>query len=200
MMSYQSRLQKMTKEELVGALEQIAGLDLTKQERTMLQMMLVGPLVMKDPELALTRFSKDLGEDTGSMGWQLSSALGEWAKKDPAAATAWFDREIAAGTFDSKSLDGRSHYRNTFEANLIAQLISKDPAAAEARIAKLPADQRMEVLQARGFTQLKKADQAAFASLVRGHVSEEERIGIFGEAASNVAMQGKLEDIFGISR
>jgi hypothetical protein len=194
MMSFQSRLQKMDKDELVAALEQIAALDLADEERMMLQAMLLGPLVTKDPELALTRFSKQLGDESNGIGWQLASALGQWAKKDASAATAWFEKEIASGTFDSKSLDGKNRIRTMFESNLVAQLLSHDPAAAEARVAALLADQRKEVLDGFGFMQLKKSDQAAFASLVRGQVSEKERIDIFGKAASKAAMQGGLEN------
>ncbi len=196
MMSLQSRLQKMSKEELVAALDEIAALDIDETQRTMLQTMLIGPLIQKDPEFALTRFSKNLGDEEMGMGWQLSSALGEWAKKDPAAATAWFDREIAAGTFDSKSLDGKNRMRTMFESSLVAMLISKDPAAAEARVAALPADQRKEALNGFGFgmRQMKETDHAAFAALVRSQVTQKERIEIFGESASNAAMHGSLED------
>lgn len=194
MMSFQSRLQKMDKEELVAALEQIAALDLADEERMMLHAMVLGPLVTKDPELALTRFSKQLNDEGNGIGWQLASALGEWAKKDALAASAWFEKEIAAGTFDSKSLDGKNHIRTMFESNLVAQLLSNDPAAAEARVAALPADQRKEVLNGFGFMQLKEADQAAFATLVRGQVSEKERIDIFGKAASMAATHGSLND------
>jgi len=194
MMSFQSRLQKMDKDELAAALDQITALKLADEERMMLQAMLLGPLATKDPEFALTRFSKHLGDEANGMGWQLASALGQWAKKDAAAATAWFEKEIATGTFDSKSLDGKNRVRTTFESNLVSQLLSVDPVAAEARVAALPANQRKEVLGGFGFGQLKEADQVAFAALVRGQVSEKERIEIFGETASNAASHGSLKD------
>lgn len=195
MMSFQSKLQKMDKDELLAALDHIQTLELGEEERMMLEAMLVGPLAQKDPELLLNRFSDRLGDERTGMSWQLANALGEWAKKDQAAAIAWFEKEIAAGTFDSKSLDGKSIIRLHFETSLITQLISTDPAAAEARIAALPSDQRKDALKGFGFQQLKEEDQAAYADLVRANLSEEERYEVFGQQASMIAMMGNLDKV-----
>jgi len=65
--------------------------------RTMLESMIINPLVEKDPELALTRFIGRLDDDRGQMRWQLSRALKNWMEKDPAKAQVWFDQQIAAG-------------------------------------------------------------------------------------------------------
>ena len=195
MMSFQSKLRKMDKEQLLAALDQIQALDLGDEERSMLESMLIGPLAEKDPELVLNRFSSRLGDDTNGMSWQLANALGEWAKKDQAAAIAWLDKEIAAGTFDSKSLDGKSQMRLNFEKNLIAQLISTDPGAAEARIAALPADQRKDALNGYQFRGLKHEEQAAYADLVRSSLREEERYEVFGQQASMIASMGDFEKV-----
>ena len=70
----------------------------------------------------------------------------QWAKKDPAAAIAWFDQQIAAGKFDSKSLDGKSQSRNPvrrcFDLHI---LLGSDPEAAALRLGAMPEDQRDEV-------------------------------------------------------
>jgi len=195
MMSFQSRLRKMDKDQLLAALDQIEALELGDDERMMLEAMLIGPLAEKDPELLLNRFSERIGDERNGMSWQLANALGEWAKKDRAAAIVWFDKEIAAGTFDSKSLDGKSQVRLSFETNLIAQLLSTDPEAAGARIAALPADQRKDALNGYGFQQLKAEGQAAYADLVRTHLPEDERYEVFGQQASMIAMMGSLEKV-----
>lgn len=195
MMSFQTKLQKMDKNQLLAALDQIQALELDEEARRTLESMLVGPLAQKDPELVLNRFSDRLNDETSGMGWQLASALGVWAKKDRAAAIAWFDKEIAAGTFDSKSLDGKSHIRLSFETNLITELISTDLAAAEARLAALPADQRKDLFSGFGFQRLKGEDQAAYANLVRTNLSEEERYEVFGQQASMIAMMGNLDKV-----
>jgi hypothetical protein len=195
MMSFQSRLQKMDTDQLLSAIDQIKELELAAVERMMLESMLIAPLAEKDPELLLNRFSGRLGDDKNAMGWQLAAALGKWAKKDQAAAIAWFDKQIAAGAFDSKSLDGKSSIRLNFETSLIAQLISTDPSAAGTRIAALPADQRKDALDGFGFRGLNEEGHAAYADLVRTHLSEEERYEVFGEQASMIASMGGLEKV-----
>lgn len=195
MMSFQSKLRKMDKEQLLAALDQIQALELGDDERMMLEAMLIGPLAEKDPELVLDRFSNRLGDDRNGMSWQLANALGEWAKKDQAAAIAWFDKEIAAGTFDSKSLDGKSQLRLNFETNLIAQLISTDPAAAAARIAALPPDQRKDALGSWQFRKLKDEEQAAYADLVRASLPEAERYEVFAQQASMIVSMGDYEKV-----
>lgn len=119
MIRLQQRIQSMSREELVGGLEEIAALDLPADERSTLEQMLIGPLVEKDPEFALTHFIDRLGDDRSGISWQLSNGLHEWAKKEPGRASAWFDQQIAEGKFDSKALDGRSRARNQFESTMI---------------------------------------------------------------------------------
>ncbi len=187
MMRFQQRLQSMSKEELVAALDEIAALDLPAESRAMLEQMLIGPLVRKDPELALSRFTDRLQDDHGGMGWQLSNALQEWAEKDPAKAAAWFDRQIAAGTFDSKSLDGKSRSRNQFEGALIKVLLASDPAAAALRLGAMPEDQRGDVLSNFSARQLiKEEDQMAFAKLVRDQVPEKDQAETLAHQASRL--------------
>ena len=186
MVRLQQRLQAMTKEELVTALDEIAALDLPADARTMLEHMLIGPLVQKDPEFALTRYIDRLQDRSGGMGWQLANAMQEWAEKDPAKATAWFDQQIAAGKFDSKSLDGKSGSRNQFEGALINVLLGTAPDDASRRLGAMPEDQRAEVLGEYSFQQLKEDNQLAFATLVRGQLPENEQAKILAQQASRL--------------
>ncbi len=186
MMRFQQRLQAMSKEELVTALEEIAALDLPAESRNMLEQMILGPLVEKDPELALTRFIDRLQDNNGSLSWQLSNAMQGWAKKDPVAATTWFDQQIAAGKFDSKSLDGKSQSRLHFEGSLTYVLLSSDPDAAGRRLAGLPADQRDEALSQFSRHPLEENDQLAFANLVRNQVPEKEQARALAQQASRL--------------
>ena len=185
MMRLQQRLQAMSTEELVASLDEIAALDLPSESRVLLEQMLLGLLSEKDPELALTKFIGRLETNQGSM-LQLSAALGKWLEKDPAKATAWFDREIAAGTFEAKALDGRSRSRIQFEGATIAFLLASDAAAAARRLVALPADQRDDVLSQYSFQQLKEEDQVAFAKLVRGQIPED------GQAKALARQVGRL--------
>lgn len=190
MMDFQQRLSGMTGDEIVAAFDEIQALGLEEDERSLLEEMLIEPLIEKDPELALARFVDRIGNDDDGVAWQLSAAMGNWAKKDLTAATAWFDRQIAAGVFDSRSLDGRSQARLEFEAALAAELLGSDSAEAGQRIAALPEDQRREALEQISFSELSPAAQAAYAGLVRSLVPQDERAGSFTHVISELVPDG----------
>jgi hypothetical protein len=183
----QQRLQAMTQQELVAALDEIAALDLLKESHGMLEQMLIGSLSGKDPELVLTKFIARLQESDGTFIWHFSYAMQEFAKKDPAKATAWLDQQISAGTLDSKSLDGKSQSRLQFEGSLLSVLMVSDPDAAGLRLGGMPGDQRREIISQFQFHQLKEDDQPAFAKLVRDQLPEEDQGSALGRLASQVA-------------
>lgn len=187
MIRLQQRIQAMSRDEIVAALDEIAVLDLPDESRAMLEQTLIGPLCQKDPEFALTRYIDRMNEARGTMSWQLSNAMKEWTVKDPASALSWFDRQIAAGKFDSKSLDGRSQSRMQFEGVVIGTLLSTNPSGAASRLKALPEDQRAEVLQNYAGNAVKEDDQLAFANLARGQLSEEEQGKAIGQQASRLA-------------
>lgn len=197
MIRFQQRVQSMEKEEIVAALDEIAGLELPDQSRQMLEQMLIGQLCQKDPELALTRYLDRLSDERGAMSWQLSNAMKEWTKKDPAKAIAWFDKQIAAGKFDSKSLDGKSRPRMQFEGALIANLLSSDAAAAAARLEALPENQRGELLRHYSSNDLKDEDQLTYANLVRGEVPEADRNATLAQIAGREAHGDGYTDVTG---
>ncbi|MEO7101672.1 MAG: hypothetical protein ABI162_20140 [Luteolibacter sp.] len=192
---FQQRLEKMTKEEMVAAMDEIAAMNLPADARAALEAMIIEPLIKADPELALTRFADRIQSDPDGVGWQLSNALKEWAKNDLSAATAWFDKQIADGTFDSKSLDGRSDTRLQFEGALLESLLGSDPDAAARRLAELPEDQRREVLQQLSFDELTPEQRNAYAQLVRGLVPQDEREGSFAHIASELVDQGGFSEV-----
>ncbi len=195
MMNFQQRLDKMTTEEMADALDQIASLDLPSATRSMLESMIIDPLIAQDPELALQRFGDRIQSDPDGVGWQLSNALKEWAKTDLSAATAWFDKQIADGNFESKSLDGRSDMRLQFEGALMESLLSSDPDAAARRLAELPEDQRREVLQQIPFGEISEQSRKAYADLVRGLVPADEREGSFAHIATELVGSGGYSDV-----
>ncbi len=195
MMRLQQRLSEMDGKELSAALEEIATLDLSAEARKMLEHALIGMLAQKSPQEALTRFADRLHDREGGLVWQLSSAMRIWAKEDPAAAIAWFDREIANGTFDSKSLDGKSRARLQFEAALVSDLVESDPDGARERVAALPADQRQELLQQMSNGQ-ERVDPAKYANLVRTSLDDENQVSAtFASAATRHVHQGGYEGV-----
>jgi hypothetical protein len=195
MLRLQQQIQSMSVEEILSAFDEIAALDLPDHDRIVLEQMLVGPLALKSPETALNKFVDRLQENNGSWTWQLSNALKGWAQQDLPAATAWFDKQIAAGTFDSKSLDGRSDARINFEGAFIASILGKDPATAGARLSALPVNQRAQVLQNHELANLPEKDHPAFAALVREQIPEKEQAGTLAYSVSRIAAQKGYADV-----
>ncbi|QTN32494.1 hypothetical protein HZ994_09185 [Akkermansiaceae bacterium] len=195
LMSLQRRLMGMNAAELIKALDEIAALDLDEGARLKLEGMVIGPLSEKEPELVLERFKGRLSGATGWMSWQLSEALGSWAKKDLSAATAWLDREIVAGTFLAKSLDGKNQALLQFEGKLLSLLISTDASAAEARVAALPEHLRKELFNNFGHRELKESDQKAFAELLRKQLPADDALDRLGSQASVLAKLGEMEKV-----
>lgn len=189
MIRLQQRVQAMTRDELVSALNEIDALDLPGDSRDQLEQMLFGPLSQKDPEFALSRYIDRLNDDSNGFVWQLSNAMRVWTDKDPAAATTWFDDQIAAGKFGSKSLDGKSISRMRFEGSLIGALLSTDTAAASGRLQALPEDQRKEVLENHAGNSIKEKDQLAFADLVRQELPENDQIEVIAQQSSRMAWE-----------
>ena len=185
-LNFQQELAGMTQEEMTAALDEIAALDLSDEARESLESLILAPLIRENPQLALEKFGDRIGSESSSIGWQLSAALRDWAKQDLAGATAWFDRQIADGKFDSKTLDGRSEERTRFEAALMQSLLTSDPNAAGQRLANIPEDQRREVLEQIAFPELGPQDQRTYAELVRQLVPQDERAGSFAHIASEL--------------
>jgi hypothetical protein len=168
----------LSREELSSALDEIATLDLPHKPRQRLQILLLIPLREKDPEYALTHYFSLMENHNTQMTWQMGRAMAGWAGKNPTAATAWFDQQIAAGKFDSKSLDGKREVRLQFEGSLIVGLISSDPAAAASRLKSLPEDQRAASLKSTEYT-IKDEEQLAYANLIRNGLPETAQIEAF---------------------
>lgn len=189
------RIEKMSDDEMLAALDEIAGLELSPEDRTVLESMIIDPLIEKNPELALMHLGDRIQSDPDGVGWQLSSALKQWAKGDLGAATAWFDKQIADGTFDSKSLDGRSEMRLQFEGALLESLLGTDPEAASRRIAAIPEDQRREILQQLSFDELSPTERNSYTAMIRNLVPEDEREGSFAYIASELVTDGGFSEV-----
>lgn len=186
----QQRLQTMTPQDIVAALDEIALLDLSAAARALLERVLLQPLMQKDPALALARFIDRLQTQDAALGGQLASALRDWARNDATKADAWLDEQIAAGKFESKSLDGRSQSRMLFEGSLIGVLLTSNPSAAARRLAALPEDQRADVIGTFSINSLKDDSLQAFARLVREQVPANDRARAFALQTAQRAAQG----------
>ncbi|RFC46748.1 MAG: hypothetical protein DUW69_001610 [Verrucomicrobia bacterium] len=195
MVHLQQRLQSMTREELVAALDKIATLGLPNTSRAILEPWILAPLIDQDPALVLTRFTTRLGDPDEAMHQQLAAALKAYAKSDPRKAVAWFDQQVAAGGFESSALNGRSQTRLQFEGALLGVLLSADPSAAAGRLAALPEDQRAEAIGNAALDPGAAADLILFAKLVRSQVPAAEQSAAFARQAGQWAVQGDYASV-----
>jgi hypothetical protein len=195
MVELQKTLRTLSVDEILTGLDEIQTLDLSETLKRQLEATLAGILAEKDPQAALTRFAPRLSQGDGMISWQLASALKQWSIKDPTAAAAWMDQQIAAGTFQSKSLDGNNRARQMFEASLIQSLISTDPAAAAARLTTLPENQRAAIFEQGMFFQLKPGQSKPIAELIRAHVPGDKHAQTLILMVSHTVHQGGLERV-----
>ncbi|GAA5125227.1 hypothetical protein JIN84_13795 [Luteolibacter yonseiensis] len=197
MIDFQLRLAGMAREELIAALDEISTLDLSDAERGALEQKILEFLVKKDPQYALDRFVDRIESEPDTIGWQLSNAMKEWAKKDRASAGAWLDSQIAGGKFESRTLDGNSEMRVQFESGLLESILGSDLTAAGNRLAALPEDQRREVLENLSFPELSAGEQKSYAALVRQLVPADEREGSFAHIADQLVDENGYDKVSG---
>jgi hypothetical protein len=115
---------------ILAALGELDGLELPDASRAELQRMLLDALARKNPGLACQHFIDQADGRPFALTWPLKQAFEAWLKRDPAVANAWLDQQLAAGTLDGKSLDGKDPIRLQMQAASLYSLIASDPAAA----------------------------------------------------------------------
>jgi len=192
--SLREKLSAMSGPELNAALAEIAVLGMSQMDRGELKSWMLLRLKQKAPELYMDHCMDRIHDSRGSLSWEFPNAFEQWAGKDPAAATAWFTRQIAAGKFESKSLEGKYTTRLDFEARLLPGLLAIDPAAVKRRITALPEDQRKLLFQ-QGYTRLQPGSEKSFTSLVREYVPEKQQPSAFTSAAKTMLHQGGYEKV-----
>ena len=197
MMRIRRMLMEMSAEELDAQLDEITRLDLDDMARKQLQGMILGALAEKDPKRVMERFEQEPADENSAGRWSVPMALGKWAEKEPAAAAAWLDQQIAAGKFESKALDGKNQERLRFEGVLVTQLLKTDTAAASARVAGLPEDQREEFFQQGFFFQVTPESESSYTKLVRDSLPAGKVGGVLANTAGNLAQQGGYERVDG---
>lgn len=130
---------EMSGDELVTAYTLMASLPVDAPFRNYLESLMLDELKKKNPEFAFSQLiAKCQNEDTGPIKM---GDFDEWLERDPAAATTWYESQIAAQVFD-KTLDGKTPNFVPFEAAFLMSLLASDPAAAEQRMNNIPPDLR----------------------------------------------------------
>ncbi len=166
----QKILAEMSNDELIAAYHEINVLPSRPINRWHLEDEMLKILEWKNPEFAfsqhIARFENNDKITSGIARFSL------WLERDPAAATAWYESEVAKGTFD-KNLDNNPRLRQPFEAGFIRSLLTSDPAAAERRMNQIPPDQRKELVVF--YLKASENDPKALIDLIRKTVSKEEQ-------------------------
>ena len=180
LIALQRRLAKMSPQELVDALDEIARLGLPADGRGRLEHMIIKLLIKQDPEMALTYYADHLHGNF--FGWGpvlIPDAFRSFGETNLTAATAWFDKQIAEGKFDLRSLDYGNEGWRMFEGILLNQMLKADPGLAAGRLSSHPEDQRAQVLQSVWNVAQDAERSKAYADLVRTLVPADQQEACF---------------------
>lgn len=168
---------------LLAGLDEIERMGLAADMRRRLEASLLNLLAEKDPASMLTRFQDRL---RGEVDWQFSHAFRTWLGKDRGAALAWFDARVAAGDFESKSLDGKSPAHEQFESAAISSLLASDPAAVGGRLAAWPESERRQLIS-QAISSLTPESDSDYAALVRSQLPQDQQSAILSQRASHLS-------------
>jgi hypothetical protein len=164
---------EMSGDELARAYTQMASLPVDAPFRNYLESLMLDQLKEKNPEFAFSQLlAKCQNEDTGPIKM---GDFDEWLARDPAAASTWYQSQIAANVFD-KTLDGKTPNLVPFEAAFIMSLLASDPAAAEQRMNNIPQDLRASL--GAYVWDVPKENSKAFVDLLRESMPMEEYMAI----------------------
>jgi hypothetical protein len=186
----------MTPDETIALLDEIAALDLPEKSFEDLRWTLLDSLARKDPEMALKLIAERDLIDTLQFGSLIPNAISAWARNDSAAAAAWVDQLIDAGTFESKRLDGVNYTRQNLESALLGPLLTSFPEDAARRLTALPEDQRGSVLQTYfQYNQFGDDQLTANAELIRTYVPLEDQAQMIGSQAAQLFEPGDFSAV-----
>lgn len=188
---FQRRLANMTPQEMADVLDEIARSGMSAKGRHRLESMIIEKLIALDPAMAFSRFADRIGDRHG-VGVFLTNAFGKWAESDVAAATEWFDKAIAEGRFDLKSLDDSHDMRQAFEGTLMNHLLNTDTALASQRISGLSVDQRAGVMKSLEIWNPSTEYCSAYGNIVRSLIPSDQQKECF--ASVGHVLRADLED------
>jgi hypothetical protein len=189
-MRFRQRMDAMSTAEIIATLDEIAALDLPHKVRENLEWTLLDAMARKDPAAALGLIESRGLMKSALYEYLISGTLQVWAQKDTAAAADWFDEQIAAGTFDSKALNGVSSSRQILETAFIRMLLGSSPEAAARRLAALPEDQRGDVMHMYDMSSVPEEIHVAHADLIRAQVPEKDQAETIASQMTNLVKRG----------
>ncbi|GAA5128285.1 sigma-70 family RNA polymerase sigma factor [Luteolibacter yonseiensis] len=183
----EKRLGEMTQEDLLAGIDDISSLDTTREMKESMEEALLRVLGGKFPEFAVVSLIRRYQDATGPVPLCLAEAFGKWAHYDFAKASAWMDEQIAAGTFDYKSLSGENWLQNKLQQVVVKSLLSQPGDAATLRVMQVPEESRENFLLEVALDPLKQDETASFAKLVRNSLPVTGQQKVFSWAACKLA-------------
>jgi len=184
-------LYELSSEELLANLDQLAAVEVSEEMQQELESLLLYMLGRRDPRILFDRFSDELRNER--LPLRQSIALGatfrRWVERDCRAAAAWMDEQVAAGAFESKSLNGLHAHRLTFESDLIRLMAAANPASASARVTAMSEPLRSAVLKNDLLLNYRRAEEAkGTANLIREIAGEAQAPQVLAESSRMVAL------------
>jgi hypothetical protein len=172
-----ARLEKLASEmsadELERAYAEMSALPVHGPLREDLEWVMLKELESKNPEFAFSQYiakHQNQGKAPARIGM-----FNDWLTRDPAAATAWYESQLATGVYHN-GLGGNFSILLPFESALIMFLLAYDPAAAEQRMNNIPPELRGGLGDY--LWNVPKENGAAFVDLLRNTMPVEEYMGI----------------------
>lgn len=158
----------LSPEELLASLDQLAAVDVPTEKKKEWEDLLLQMLGRRDPRRVFDRFSAEVGIVRSPRSSLLHQVFARWSEQDSRAAAAWLDAQVAAGIFESKSINGLHSRLVDFESDLVRAWVNTDPASATARVSTLPEPLRSAVLKEDLLEQYRRPEDAkAIANLIR---------------------------------
>ena len=191
---FRAELDRMDPEDLLAVLAELDASDINASDKGNLASFIAGSLGRRDPRLALDTFVGRLaGRGFGALD-QLGHIYVRWTATDPAAASEWFDRQVAQGALAPVALLGKLKIdpRIYFESQLLRTQVALDPAAANARFDAMPEDVREKMLFDNWFPAASPEKMQASAEFLRTHY--EDVPAAFAKAGSKRIQEGDLGD------
>ena len=196
MLKIQTSLENMSPAEIQALVAEATTAKLTETQKGQICDQLLAALGKQDPKMALEEGQKLTEAGLDRNLYQLRGVFEKWAGKDPAAATAWLDGQIAAGKLENTSLSDSNQKRVSYETGLIASHLSKDPALAEARLRQLSPEDRKAVLENSWNFPTNSEGQQGYVKLVRtGDLDADVQKNVLTNYASTLNRKGELKDV-----
>ena len=140
------QIHEMDEASLLATLQALDTMNLDGASRAWFENLVQHQLADEYPEAMLNHYRETMRELSPEGSTILEEAIMNWKETDPAAATAWLDREIAAGTFETQGINPENEMLAQFEGVVLSHRMSNDLQGTIDRLTALPLRTQIEIL------------------------------------------------------